>query len=141
MSVLNDKNREELRKILGAIENPVKLVMFTQAMECEHCQTTREMVEEVADLPGQLTAEVHDFVEDEDLAKDLGIDKIPAIAVMGDKDYGIRFFGIPAGYEFTTLIETILDVGKRSHGLSDDVLAELAKVDQPVHMQVIISPT
>ena len=26
---------------------------------------------------------------------------------LGEKDYGIRFFGIPSGYEFSTLIEAI----------------------------------
>ena len=53
----------------------------------------------------------------------------------------VRFYGVPAGYEFNVLIEDIMDVGKRNPGLSKEVMAELAKIDSPVHMQALISPT
>ena len=73
--------------------------------------------------------------------KKYGVDKIPATVLVGDKDYGIHFYGVPGGYEFNVLIEDILNIGKRDAELSNDVLAELNKVDQPVHLQVLISPT
>ena len=141
MGIIKDEDKQQLQKAFEVLEKPVKLVMFTQDMECEHCKVTREMVEEVAGLSGKISAEIHDFVKDAALAKKYRVDKIPAIVVMGEKDYGIRFFGVPAGYEFTTLIEDILDVGKDRHGLDDKIVAELAKVDQPVHLQVMIAPT
>jgi alkyl hydroperoxide reductase subunit AhpF len=92
-------------------------------------------------LSEKLSFEVHDFVAEKDLAERYGVDKIPATVLVGEKDYGIRFFGVPAGYEFTVLIEEIREVGKRDPGLKDNVMSELAKVDQPVHLQVLISPT
>lgn len=141
MGIIKDEDREQLQKAFQTLEKPVKLIMFTQAMECEHCKMTREMVEEVAGLSGKISAEIHDFVKDAARAKKYRVDKIPAIVVMGEKDYGIRFFGVPAGYEFTTLIEDILDVSRGKHGLDDKIVAELKKVDQPVHLQVMISPT
>ena len=70
-----------------------------------------------------------------------GIDKIPSTALLGDRDYGIRFYGVPAGYEFTSLIEDIIDVSKRDAGLPEELLNELSKVDKPVHIQILISPT
>ena len=101
----------------------------------------REQLNKVAGLSDMIAIEVHDFVADKNLAEQYRVDKIPATVLMGDKDYGIRFYGIPAGYEFTTLIEDIVDVARRDPRLPGDVKAELAKVDQPVHLQVLISPT
>ncbi len=141
MGVLKDKDQKALAKVFGELTGQVKLVMFTQEVECEYCLLTREMVEEIAALSDKVSVEVHDFVKDASRAKEFGVDKIPAVIVMGDKDYGIRFYGIPAGYEFTTLIETILDVSHGQHGLPQSAVNELAKIDQPVHLQVMITPT
>ncbi len=141
MAILKDNDREQLTKIFEQLTNSVKLVLFTQDVECDYCQITHEMVDEVCALSPKLTLEVKDFMKDEAEAEKMGIDKIPAIAIIGDKDYGTRLYGVPSGYEFSTLVETILDVSLRRHGLPDTVLAELAKVDKPVRMQVLITPT
>jgi glutaredoxin-like protein len=141
MGMLKDKDKKALAEVLKELTGQVNLVMFTQEMECEYCQQTREMVEEIAALSDKISAEVLDFVDDASQAKEFGVDKIPAIVVMGDKDYGIRFYGIPAGYEFSTFIETILDVSRGEPGLPQNVVDELAKVDKPVHMQVMVTPT
>ena len=141
MEVLKEKDKEKVANIFKNIEKDVKIVMFTQEMECPRCEMTRLMLEEISGLSEKLSLEVHDFVDEAKLAKKHGIDKIPATTIFGDKDYGIRFYGVPAGYEFNVLIEDIMDAGKRSPGLSKEVMAELAKVDKPVHMQVLISPT
>jgi len=140
MGMLKEKDREKLINLFKGIKEDVKIAMFTQEMECLHCEMTRMMIEEVSGLSDKLSLEVHDFVAEADLAKKYGVDKIPAIVLSGDRDYGIRFYGVPAGYEFNVLIEDIMDVGKRDSGLDKSVMAELAKVDQPVHMQVLISP-
>jgi glutaredoxin-like protein len=141
MGLISDKDRGQLGKLFGDLKNQVKILYFTQEHECEMCKTTRELLEEVAGLSGKIALEVHDFAADRALAERYRVDKIPATVLMGEQDYGIRFYGIPAGYEFTTLIEDILDVAKGDPGLPDDVKAELAKVDRPVHLQVMISLT
>ncbi len=141
MGMIEEKDREQLLKTFEALDKPVRLIMFTQEKECEYCKTTRELTEELAGLSDKIEAVVHDFVKDADLAKQYGVDKIPAIVVEGEKDYGIRFFGIPAGYEFTTLIEDILAVSRSRPDLSEEVISELTKINKPVHIQVMISPT
>lgn len=141
MGVLKEKDKNKVKEIFKDIDNDVTIVMFTQEIECPHCEMTRTMLEEVSGLSEKLSLEVHDFVAEKDLAERYGVDKIPATVLVGEKDYGIRFFGVPAGYEFTVLIEEIREVGKRDPGLKDNVMSELAKVDQPVHLQVLISPT
>jgi glutaredoxin-like protein len=141
MGALKEKDKEKVTTIFKGIERDVTIVMFTQEMECQHCEMTRMMLEELSGLSDKLYLEVHDFVAEADLAKKYGIDKIPATALIGDRDYGIRFYGVPAGYEFNVLVEDIVNVGKRNPGLTKEVMTELAKVDRPVHIQVLISPT
>jgi len=141
MAVLKAEDRQKVEQVFASIVHPVKLVMFTQSMECNYCQMTRELLLELADLSDSITVDVYDFIGNEAQVAAYGIDKIPATVVMGDKDYGIRFYGVPAGYEFMSLIEGIVDVGKRDHGLPASVVVQLAKVDQPVRMQVMVTPT
>ena len=144
MPVLNDKIRTEVRKALQNMAGPVKLVVFTQssdALECEMCAETRALVEEVAGLSDKLSVEVHDFLDDKAVAAQYKVDKIPAIALVGAKDYGIRFYGIPSGYEFSSLMDDIVTVSKGESGLSAATKAAVAKLAKPVHIQVYVTPT
>jgi glutaredoxin-like protein len=141
MGVLKDKDKKKVAEIFKDIDHHVKVVMFTQEHECSHCEMTRTMLEEVTGHSDMISLEVYDFVADKDLAERYGVDKIPATVLIGEKDYGVRFYGVPAGYEFTVLIEEIRAVGKRDPGVSKEAMAELDKINKPVHLQVIISPT
>jgi glutaredoxin-like protein len=146
MPLLNDKIQSQVRKTLEEMAGPVKLVMFTQsseALECEMCAETRELIEEIATLApaGKLTAEIHDFLTEKAVAESYQVDKIPAMAVVGAQDYGIRYYGIPAGYEFSSLMDDILTVSNGESGLSPATKAAVAKIDQPVHIQVYVTPT
>jgi glutaredoxin-like protein len=141
MSLLNDDVREEARNFMADVADPVKLVMFTQEFECQFCAETRQLIEEVAELSDQITAEIHDFVKDSEKAAELGIDKIPAVAVIGAEDYGVRFYGIPSGYEFTSLLHAIKAVAAGKTELSEEALQTLSELTQPVHLQVFVTPT
>ncbi len=141
MSLLNEGIREQVKQDLAGLAGPVRLAMLTQESECQFCAETQQLVEEIAQLSDQLTAEVYDFVADEKKAKELGIDKIPAIAVIGADDYGVRFFGIPSGYEFASLLHAIKLVAAGKPELSDDTIKALTELSEPVHIQVFITPT
>ena len=141
MALIKDKDREYLNEAFSKLENDVTIVVFTQEIECQYCELTRQMATEVSELSEKIHLEIYDFVKDKDKADEYKVDKIPAMALIGDRDYGIRFYGIPAGYEFTTLVEDIQDVAKRDAGLEPEILEGLKKVDQPVRMQAMVSPT
>ncbi|MGD1994139.1 MAG: thioredoxin family protein [Anaerolineae bacterium] len=141
MPMLEEEVRKEATDFLGDLPHPVRLVMFTQELECDFCAETRQLVEEIAELSDQITAEILDFVEDEDQAQALGVDKIPAVAIIGTEDYGVRIYGIPSGYEFTSFLYAIRMVSAGTTELSDAMLETLETVDQPVHMQVFVTPT
>jgi glutaredoxin-like protein len=142
MGILPEGVKERLGKDLEeAMVNEVKLVMFTQEVECQFCKETRELLEEVATLSPKIKLEVYDFIKDGEKAKDYQIDKIPAIAVIGKKDYGIRFYGIPSGYEVTALVQDIIDVSKGVTKLSEENRNSLKTVNKPIHIQVFVLPT
>jgi glutaredoxin-like protein len=147
MPLISDKDAEYLRtEFESSLVNPVKLVMFTQTVECQFCAETRQIVEEIAALSDKISAEILNFVTDKAQAEMYGVDKIPAIAVLrveeeGETDYGIRFYGIPSGYEFTSVIEDIVDVSKGESGLQPKSKEAIAGLTEPVHLQVFVTPT
>lgn len=149
MALLNAQTERQVRAALAGLQAPVTLTLFTQgeggALECEYCVETRQLVEEVAALSDKVTLEVRDFLRDADLARGYGIDKIPALVVMrggaDQKDFGIRLYGIPAGYEFSTLLEDIRMVASGNAGLRPETLTTLGRLTQPVHIQVYVTPT
>jgi len=112
MPLLDKKTTEQVTEELAGLANTVKLIVFTQEFECTYCKENRQLAEEIAQLSDLVEIEVYNFVTDKDKAEELNIDKIPAIAVIGREDYGIRFYGIPAGYEFTSLLQAIKTLGK-----------------------------
>ena len=124
------------------LKNPVRLVLFTQEFECAFCAATHELLDTVASLSEKITLEVLDFVKDKDKADELEIARIPALAILGETDYGFRFFGIPSGYEFQTLVEAIILASGGDNGLPPEALNALDKaVTKPVNIQVFVIPT
>jgi glutaredoxin-like protein len=137
-----DDKKELLKKeFKEKLEKPVKILMFTQEVECRFCADTRKLAQELAALSDKITAEIYDFVADADKAKEYGIDKIPALAIIGEKDYGVRIYGIPYGYELQTLIEGVINVSTGRTNLSDETKKILTDVKAPVHIQVFVSLT
>ena len=147
MALISPQDAEHLRNEFETqLVNPVKLIMFTQTVECQFCAETRQIAEEIAELSENITLNVYNFVTDKAMADLYEIDKIPAIAVLRtedgqDRDYGVRFYGIPSGYEFTSIIEGIVDVSKGESGLQPKTKDALAALTQPVHFQVFVTPT
>ncbi len=141
MGLIKEAQQEQLKEKFKELDRNVKLVFFTQETECRYCEDTRQLMEDIASLSDKIAVEVHDFVSDKDQVEKYSIDKIPATVVEGEKDYGIRFFGIPAGYEFTSLINAIMAVSRGEAGLSDETKASLGKLKDAVNIQVFITLT
>ncbi len=151
MPLISEEDRNYLIDYFSKeIKDPVQIVYFTQHQspltipthqECMYCKETRELLEEVADLSDKIELKVYDFLANKDEAAQYGIDKIPATVITGKEKGKIHFYGIPSGYEFGGLIEGIVDIAKGSSDLSDTTKAELAKITQPVHIQVFVTPT
>ena len=144
MSLLSDQDRQALVQMFEALDRPVKL-MLAVADDCPTCADTSAIIEEVASLSGQIAVEVVDQGDSDERVANLALDRAPGLAVIGggddETDYGIRYFGIPSGYEFSSLIQDIMMVGKGDSGLTEATRGALDGLDGPVRIQVFVTPT
>jgi glutaredoxin-like protein len=145
MPLLKEKDRDYLAEQFETLPAPIKLIVFTQEFECQYCAETRQIAEELAALSEDITLEIYDLMADKEIAEQYGVDKIPATIVMRGgqqpRDYGIRYYGIPSGYEFSSLIEDIKLVAGGDSGLSPQTKEWAAELKEAVHLQVFVTPT
>src|SRR5262245_13995657 len=114
MGLLAPADQQKLRDAFAAMTGPVKLVFFTQALECETCLQARQILDELPPLTDHVTVEEVNFILEKDRAAKYGVDRVPAIALEGPGgDSRLRFIGAPAGYEFVSLVQAVLLVGGR----------------------------
>lgn len=139
--MLDDKVKQEVSKILTNMVKPVTLKLFTQGMECGYCKETHELLNDLVSLTEKIKLEVYDFEKDTEEVKKHNIEQIPAIVVMDEKDRGIKFSGIPAGYEFSSLLNSLLMVSTGVIKLTGETKAFLDYLKQPVNLKVFVTPT
>lgn len=141
MKLLNDKIIKQLKENFADLKKTVTLKMFTQEVECQFCKETKQLITEVSKISEKIVVEVFDFVEDKSEAKKYGVDKIPAIVALDEKDHGIRFYGIPSGYEFSSLIEAIKLISTGMLSLKPETKKFLDTLEKDIHLQVFVTPT
>jgi alkyl hydroperoxide reductase subunit AhpF len=147
MGLLAPADQEKLKETFSEMTSPVRLLFFTQTLDCETCLPTRQILDELPVLSDKITIEEVNFVLDKDKTARYGIDRVPGIAIVGtdasgaERDSRIRFLGAPSGYEFISLVQAVLLVGGRPSGLTDEQRLRLAAVDTPLTMQVFTTPT
>lgn len=150
MSMISEKDQQTLRDLFGKrLQQDVTVTYFTQhdsvlslpGHECAYCRETRELLEDLDNLSDKLHLEVKDFVADEAEAQKLGVTRIPAIILSGQNKGTVRFFGVPAGYEFSTLVEDLMTVSSSEPDLLDSTKQALEALQQDLHIQVFVTPT
>ena len=142
MPILTARDQAAVRKEFERITGPVKLVVFSQELAAaELCQQNEQLVREVAELSDQITVEVLNLAIDRERAEAYGVDQVPAIVVEGSRDYGIRFYGVPLGYEFSNLIDSIIVTSTGAPALAEDTLASLRALAADVDIKVFSTPT
>ena len=139
--ILNDIQKEQIRKQFEKLTGDVELIVFTQENECLLCKDTRELILDLGTLSPKIKTKVYDFVKNGDEDLKYNIKRIPAIAIIGNKDYGIRYYGVPAGYEFPVIVDDLIDVSRGATSLPDSVKKRLSEIKKPVHLQIFVSPT
>jgi glutaredoxin-like protein len=150
MALISPEDRQTLQTLFAQeLQDDVNVTYFTQresvliipGQECSYCKEIRELLEELTGISDKLHLTIKDFVRDEQEAQSLGITHIPAFVLQGHTKGAVRYFGIPAGYEFSTLVEDLIDVSQGTTKLSEQTREALATVDQDLHIQVFVTPT
>jgi glutaredoxin-like protein len=142
MGIIPESHISQLKSELGkALVNPVTLTVFTQEIECDYCRETRELAHEISSLNSKIRIQVFDLLKDKEKASEYRVDKVPAIVVEGSSKSGVKFYGVPAGYEFSTLIKDIIQASRGETALSAETRKILTSINRPVHLQVFVTPT
>jgi alkyl hydroperoxide reductase subunit AhpF len=144
--LLNDQVAGQVKQVFERLDQPVHVVLFGSQAACEYCEDTQQLLTEVTDLSDRLSLEVLDLEKDQETAAKYRVDKAPGFVLLGKDgdrlvDYGVRFFGIPSGHEFSSLIHDLILVSGRDSQLNPNTRAALAGLKEPVHLQVFVTPT
>src|SRR5262249_19763978 len=71
-----------------------------------------------------------------------GVERHPAVVVLADgEDTGIRYYGLPWGYELASLAGAVVEAGKPESSLSEGSLDVLDELDRDVAIDVFVTPT
>ena len=142
MAFLNARDEDAVRTQFEQMSGPVKLVVFSQSLggAADLCRENEQLVREVAALSDKLSVEILNLAIDRERAEAYGVDQVPAIVVEGARDYGLRFYGVPSGYEFGNLIDSIIVASTGAPDLSDDTKASLSALAEDVDIKVFSTP-
>jgi alkyl hydroperoxide reductase subunit AhpF len=152
MALLTPEIQNDIKKIFEELTGDVRLLFFTQHVsplvipgreqDCPTCEDTRTLLEEVAALSDKLHLEIHEVSAGSEIAREYGIDRVPALIMIADGVKGkVRYFGLPAGYEFSVLLGSLVDVSTAEPDLSEDTMKVLDTLDKDLHFQVFVTPT
>jgi hypothetical protein len=140
VSMLSEKDKAYVRKTLDGMKDEVRLTLFSRdGGDCKYCGEAEGLLSDIAAASPRVKVEILSLKQDADRAKQLGIDKVPGIALIGKKDYDLRYFGLPSGYDFIPFVESIRAVGDDNSGLSPESTARLAKLAKPVQISVFVT--
>jgi|SRR5688572_30597059 len=141
MGFLAAADEQAVRQEFAKLAEPVKLVVFATELGDDTHRQTVALVKEVAALSDKIAVEVLNPHIDRERAEAYGIEVAPAIVVEGATDYGIRFLGIPAGYEFANLIDSIIVASTGEPAVSAATKEALGGLTEDVTIKVFTTPT
>lgn len=142
MALLSEKDAKKVQEILQALPAPVEVHFFTQELECQFCRETGELLRELAALSPKLQLKEHDFVLDKEAVSAYSVEMVPAIVPVGPAgDLGLRFYGIPAGYEFASLLEGFKLAAGADPELAPETKEFLSQLTSQLELEVYVTPT
>lgn len=141
MSYFSDEEMRALTERLSGMTNPVRLVFFTQTFGCDTCATTKRILEDLTRANALISLEEKNIVLDTGDVELYGIVAAPGLAIVGDRDRGLRFYGAPDGYELISLLEGILIASAGDSGLTEESRTLVASLDEPRALQIFSTPT
>jgi len=135
--MIDDKVKKEITPLLGKLTDRVQLIFFMEKKNCQFCGKQRELLEELSSLSNKLELKIRDRLQHADEAQKYRIDKVPATVIAGKQDFGIRFFGLTAGHEFSSLVQAIIMVGTGKSGIHPDLERMIQEIKHTVHIEVM----
>jgi alkyl hydroperoxide reductase subunit AhpF len=157
MALLGDDDTKYLRDSFAALASDVTITVVTRersrlvipgsngdasAADGDASDEIKQIVGEVAATSPRLKVEHVDAAADAERADELVGSRTPALVFGSAGAQGtLRYFGLPAGYEMSTLVAALMDLGSGEPMVPPEVSDALAKLDGNVHIQVFVTPS
>ena len=143
MSLLPEGERNNIKKIPDEqLQDEVNLIIFTQETECEYCKETKRILDELSQVNSKIKVESYDLSRDQNKAMEYNIEKVPATILSGkNRNAKIRFFGLPAGHGFSTMLEDTMDISKGVSRLSPSTKENIKQITKQIHIQIFVTLT
>jgi len=142
MSIFRPEDEAQVRGLFDALERPVELLValgpeetpLPGARDIDFGTETQRIVEGIAALSERVTFRV----EEEPPA----FERYPAVAVLpAGEDVGVRYYGLPWGYELASLLGGVLEAGRLESALAPESLERLATLERDLVIDVFVTPT
>jgi glutaredoxin-like protein len=141
MGFMDQQTADEVKKRLDELAGEVKIVFFKENLLCQTCGPAEDFYKELSALSAKVKLEVFNRVTDTEKAAVYGVTLTPAAVIEGANGARVRFYGIPAGYEFVSLLEALKNSAAAAQELAPETLAALAGLKAPVNIKVFVTPT
>jgi alkyl hydroperoxide reductase subunit AhpF len=139
--VLGKKELSAARSALQDLQGEARLVLFTEEKDCKECGEAETLMREIASCSPKVSLEVLSLSADNSRAEELGVDKVPAVALLGSADTGIRYYGLPLGYEFETFVDAVRCAAEGEPELVPETMDALGRLGKPVTITVFVAET
>lgn len=142
MAFLGPREKGYVQQQLAGLPRGVTLMVFSDGA-AEGSKAMETLAAELAEAVPAL--QVRTVPASGPEAERFGTDgRSPALALVPEgaaagPANGIRFFGFPGGYEFSSLLDAIRRVAGADPGLDSALLAELVARQEPLHLQVFVT--
>ncbi len=143
MRIFNEETKKELKEMIGELPNEVNIAFFTSKTKCRSCRDTLMYIEEFSQINDKIKLSVYDINEDIEMSEKYTIERVPAMVVL-DKDLknrGIKFYGIPSGYEVHSLIASVRESAGIVMPIDAPVKKRIKAIDKEVKIKVFVTPT
>lgn len=141
MAFLSSQDERAVTQEFTKLTGPVTLTVFASELGPETNGQTVALIREVAALSDKISVKVLNPFIDRDQAQAYGVEVAPAVVVEGARDYGIRFLGLPGGYEFANLVDSVIAASTGETSLGEGTRTALGELQEDVTIKVFTTPT
>ncbi len=154
MEIIQEKDRKIIKERFDeSLKDEVRILFFkksgvgvwtpdvTEDTECKYCKEAEEIYTEIASISNLIKLEIYELGKDKEIFDKYNIERIPAAVLIGKNKGMVRYIGIPAGYEFTSFIEDIIDLSRGEIDFKDENVKKIESIKEKIHIQVFVTPT
>ncbi len=143
MSLLSEDDKKYLKELFKGMKKDVNILFFITEDKklCMMCDDVKEILGDLKTLSDKIKVKELSFENDKDEVKKYDVRMAPSVVLLSDKDLGVKYYGIPGGYEFSSLVEDINDIGNDFISLDESVMDDVKSIDKDVHIQVFVTHT